>query len=81
MDSKNEILFYSKLEKEFIYVVIHLCRFIGDHPGKRHYTNHAAGNSNYRGMYGISCNTKDIFHKLPSYQICVRLLSNGKDID
>ena len=81
MDPENEILFYSKLEKEFIYVVIYPYGFMGDQPGKRHYTNHAARNSNYRGMYSISCNIKDIFHELPSCQICVQLLSNEKDIN
>ena len=67
MDPENEILFYSKLEKEFIYVVIHPYRFIGDQPGKRHEINYAARNSDYREIYSISCNIKDIFYKLPSY--------------
>ena len=47
MDPNNSKIFYSKVLKEFITVVLHPCSFMADQPGKRHCSNHAGGNSEY----------------------------------
>ena len=79
MNPNNNKVFYSIRLKEFVRVVLLPCGFMADQPGKRHYTNHAGGNSEYGGVWGISCNVRDMINKLPSCMECQILLTNGVD--
>jgi len=79
MDPNNNKLFYSKVLKQFISVVLYPCGFMADQPGKRYYSNHAGGNSDYGGVWGHSCNTKDLYDKLTSCEECRMHLKLGAD--
>jgi len=79
MDPNNNKLFYSSELKEFINVVLQPCGFMADQPGKRSYTNHAGGNSEYGGMWGYSCNVKDMYNDLLSCDECRKLMELGED--
>ena len=79
MNPRNNKLFYSSSEKEFLNIIVFPCGFMGDQPGKRFYLNHAGGNSEYGGRFGVSCNVKDIYYQLLSCEECERLLAIGVD--
>ena len=48
IDPTSKILFFSKMRREFIYMVICNYYFIGDQASKRNYTNSTCGNSSHR---------------------------------
>ena len=81
MNPNNNKLFYSTQFKEFITIILHPCGFMEDQPGKRQHANHAGGNSEYGGVWGHSCNVKDMFNKLVSCDECENLMRMGEDSD
>ena len=64
--------------KEFITIILHPCGFIKDQTGARNYTNYTGGNSEYGGVWGYSCNMKDILilDKSSHFEVCSKLNLN-----